>query len=247
MKEMAILSVSRLRQDLRKLADPEKAKVYQSFFKTDPGQYGEGDRFIGVVVPVVRRFVREYRELALKDVKLLLRSPIHEERLLALLILVQQYRRGDEKRRQTIFELYLKSRKWINNWDLIDVTAEHIVGAHLSGGDHSLLIQLVSSERLWDRRIGIIATFHEIRRGRFKTTLLLAKRLLDDKEDLIHKATGWMLREIGKRDLLVLDVFLTKHHRRMPRTMLRYAIERFPEKKRQAYLRPKTKNLAVRR
>jgi 3-methyladenine DNA glycosylase AlkD len=225
------------RARLREQADPEDARNLQRFFKTGPGEYGEGDVFIGVRVPVVRGIAKEFRALPLEDTAELLRSPVHEERLLALLILVGAYAKGDEALRGRIFDFYLANTRLINNWDLVDSSAEHVVGAHLRGGDRFLLDRLARSELLWERRISIIATFYYIRRGEFADTLRVAALLLHDRHDLIHKAVGWMLREVGKRDQAAEEAFLREHCRAMPRTMLRYAIERFPEPLRQAYLR----------
>lgn len=248
-----------LRREIRRLGNPNRAQCSQRFFKTGPGEYGEGDRFIGLTVPQVRALVKQHRELSLRDTRHLLRSPVHEERLLALLLLVQAYRQGDPDRRQQIYDLYLRNTRHINNWDLVDCSAEHIVGAFLfsgcSGGSVSRRLpgrkrpalhrsaatirlgRLARSTSLWERRIAIIATFHFIKRGEFTPTLAIARQLLRDREDLIHKAVGWMLREVGKRDLPAEERFLRQHYRQMPRTMLRYAIERFPEPKRQRYLR----------
>ena len=218
------------------LANPRRAKASQWFFKTGPGQYGEGDRFLGLDVPTLRRLTREYEGLPLRDVRRLLTSRWHEERLLALLILVRRYANADPATREKIYRCYLANRAGINNWDLVDSSAPYIVGAHLQSGDRRLLHQLATSTSLWDRRIAILATFWYIRDGDFDDALAIGKVLLDDREDLIHKAVGWMLREIGKRDRRVLERFLRMHVRRMPRTTLRYAIERFPEPLRKRYL-----------
>lgn len=224
------------RQVLRGHANPRKAIVLQRFFKTGKGEYAEGDRFLGVTVPHVRAVARQFHELPLADVLRLLHSPMHEERLLALVILVRRFQRGDARLRQRIFRVYLQNRRHINNWDLVDTSAEHILGPILLNGQRRVLDQLAASQRLWDRRIAVMSTFHLIRRGRFESTLRLAARLLSDRHELIHKAVGWMLREIGKRDGPTLERFLRGHGRQMPRTMLRYAIEHFPAAKRRAYL-----------
>jgi 3-methyladenine DNA glycosylase AlkD len=216
---------------------PARARISRRFFKTGPGEYGAGDRFIGLTVPQVRSFAKTYRNLPLSETYQLLRSPIHEERLLALIILVEKYQRAEIAGRRRIYELYLRSTRYINNWDLVDCSAEHIVGTYLRERSRSPLLKLARSENLWERRIAIMATFHFIKRGEFAPTLRLARLLLRDREDLIHKAVGWMLREVGKRDLPAEEKFLKQHYRQMPRTMLRYAIERFPESKRQRYLR----------
>ena len=222
---------------LQALGDSERARALQRFFKTGQGQYGEGDVFVGLRVPEIRELAKEYEKLPLSEIIGLLRSPLHEARLLALLILVREYTQGDSSLQERIYNLYLQNTRFINNWDLVDVSAEHIVGSHLRYGDRSPLHALAVSNLLWDRRISIMATFHYIKRGEFAETLHIAERLLRDPEDLIHKAVGWMLREIGKRDHLTEEAFLRAHYKTMPRTMLRYAIEKFPEKLRQRYLR----------
>ncbi|NOY07003.1 MAG: DNA alkylation repair protein, partial [Chlorobi bacterium] len=226
-----------IQQHLRTLADPERAAVHQRFFKTGPGEYGEGDRFLGIRVPVLRKLARAYRDLSLAETKKLLASSIHEERFLALLIMVLKYRAGNEDERTTIYRLYLDSTRYVNNWDLVDTTAEHVVGDYLRDRDRSVLRRLALSRSMWERRIAILATFHYIRRNSFDETLAIAEVLLDDPEDLIHKAVGWMLREVGKRDMKTEERFLRKHYKAMPRTMLRYAIEKFPEPLRQRYLK----------
>lgn len=224
------------RAALAELADAAIAAHSARFFKTGPGQYGEGDRFRGIRVPALRALVLGFRALPLDGSVALLRSPWHEDRLLALLILVDQYRRGGDAERDAIFAAYLDLVGRINNWDLVDASAEHIVGAHLKNRERSLLDRLAASADLWERRIAVMATFHCIKTGEFAPTLALAERLLADREDLIHKATGWMLREIGKRAPAVAEAFLLAHQRRMPRTMLRYAIERLPEARRRQFL-----------
>ena len=222
---------------LRSLANPHHAAVLARFFKTGPGQYGEADVFIGVKVPVLRKLSKEYKTLPLSEVEILLHSKIHEARLVALLILILHAAKSDAKGRKAIYDLYLANTQHINNWDLVDLSAPRIVGAYLEKKNRRPLYRLASSSSLWKRRISIMATFHFIRQEDFGDTLSIAEKLLDDKEDLIHKAVGWMLREVGKRKLSVEEGFLQKHYRVMPRTMLRYAIEKFPEYKRQAYLK----------
>jgi 3-methyladenine DNA glycosylase AlkD len=222
---------------LQTLADEDKASVLQRFFKTGPGEYGEGDVFLGIRVPQLRKLAKTHQALALPEITTLLRSPIHEERLLALLILVRAYSRGDMSRQEEIYRLYLEHTAFINNWDLVDASAEHMVGAHLKDRSKEPLYRLARSPLLWERRIAIMATFHYIKGGDHAETLRLAAMLLRDGEDLIHKAVGWMLREVGKRDVSVEEAFLKEHYRTMPRTMLRYAIERFPEERRQRYLK----------
>mgnify|MGYP002725827153 CR=1 FL=1 len=226
-----------IRNRLREHADEADATALQRFFKTGPGEYGEGDRFIGVRVPAIRRVAREFRDLPVDDTEALLQSEIHEERFLALVILTEKYRRsssaGDRAR---LYGLYLANTQHINSWDLVDTSAEHVVGAYLHGRSRQPLYELACSGSLWERRIAIIATFHFIKKGEFDETLRIAEVLVTDPEDLIHKAVGWMLREVGKRAQSAEERFLNKHYQRMPRTMLRYAIEKFPEGIRQQYL-----------
>lgn len=227
-----------LRSELRSLKDPEKARILSRFFKTGPGQYGEGDRFLGIKVPDIRKVVGKHRQAPEDEVQRLLLSPYHEERLAALLILVHQFRRGSESRRGEIFRFYLDNSAYINNWDLVDLSAPYIAGEYLYKGDRSVLIQLARSESLWERRIAIIATFYFIRQGEDRETYKMARLLLRDTHDLIHKAVGWMLREAGKRCSLERECrFLDRYAAVMPRTMLRYAIERFPEDLRLLYMK----------
>jgi 3-methyladenine DNA glycosylase AlkD len=223
-------------QRLRSFASPQQAAVLARFFKTGPGQYGEGDRFIGVKVPTIRKVAKEFKNLSLAEVGCLLHSDIHEERLLALVILVGQFEKGDDAARKSIYDFYLANTQHINNWDLVDLSAPQIVGGYLEARSRKLLERLAKSVSLWERRISILATHWFIRHGDFNETLKIAKMLLGDNEDLIHKAVGWMLREVGKKDVAVLAEFLVQHCRAMPRTMLRYAIERFPEKERLLYM-----------
>ena len=225
------------RCDLHALADDEIAQHSQRFFKTGPGEYAEGDRFIGVRVPAIRKFARRYHALPHREVIALLRSGIHEERLLSLVILCDQFERGDGGVRRRIYEAYLDHTGFINNWDLVDASAHKIVGGYLDKRRRRPLDRLAKSSSLWERRIAIIATYFFIKQDVFDDTLRIADLLLEDGEDLIHKAVGWMLREVGKRDRRVEEGFLIGRYRRMPRTMLRYAIERFPERRRQAYLK----------
>ena len=225
-----------IEQELGRLTDPQRAAHLQRFFKTGPGEYAEGDRFRGIRVPVLRKLVNRYEHVKLADAAALLESRYHEDRLLALLMFVRMTAAGDRETREDIYRLYLKKTAFINNWDLVDTSAEHIIGAHLDGKSKTPLNRLARSECLWERRMAVMATFYDIKRGRFQQILRLAEMLIDDPHDLIHKVVGWMLREVGKRDLRAAEGFLREHCRRMPRTMLRYAIERFPETKRQAYL-----------
>ena len=229
-------SLETLRQLLRASARQGDAAFLQRFFKTGPGQYGEGDRFLGVRVPATRQVSRQSDGLSLDEVQALLHSPWHEERLLALLILVRRFERGDLARRQKIYRLYLRQTRFINNWDLVDLSAPNIVGAWLLDQPRSALDPLAQSANLWERRISVLATLAFIRQGEFADTLRLCEGLLDEGHDLMHKACGWMLREVGKRDPGALEGFLQRHATRMPRTMLRYAIEKFPEPQRKAWL-----------
>jgi 3-methyladenine DNA glycosylase AlkD len=231
------MKVQEITQRLFALGNKERATVSQRFFKTGPGEYGEGDIFLGIKVPVLRGLAKEYFDLSLKDVNTILESKFHEERLLSLFIMVDQFSNGDRKKKKTIYELYLKNTVFINNWDLVDSSAHHIVGPYLMVKSKAPLYEMARSDLLWERRIDIMATFHYIKNDNFNDTLKIATRLLSDEEDLIHKAVGWMLREIGKRHLPSEETFLKKHYRKMPRTMLRYAIEKFPEPKRQRYLK----------
>jgi 3-methyladenine DNA glycosylase AlkD len=229
--------LAEVRADVRALENPADAVFLQRFFKTGPGEYGEGDRFVGIRVPALRALVRKHPDVSLDDCAELLRSEVHEERMLALLLLVRRYQRGSAAEREAAYRLYLASTRHINNWDLVDASAEHIVGAELVDRDTAPLEALARSELVWERRIAIIATFHFIKRGEFGPTLRIAGMLLGDRHDLIHKAVGWMLREVGNRDQAAEEAFLRGRYRRMPRTMLRYAIERFPEPLRKRYLR----------
>ena len=232
----ARISLPVLRFKLRQLASPKDARNLSWYFKTAPGEYGAGDRFIGVRVPVLRRLAREFRALPPPAAAQLLQSPIHEERLLALLILTDAYDRADESGRAAIYRIYLKNLVRVNNWDLVDGSAPRVVGRHLEKRPRKILFRLARSKILWRRRVAVLATFYFIRQDDFADALRLAEFLLDDEHDLMHKAVGWMLREIGKRDLAGLEKFLRKHAARMPRTMLRYAIEKMPERNRQFYL-----------
>jgi 3-methyladenine DNA glycosylase AlkD len=221
------------------LADVEQAQQSQRFFKADKGGYGEGDQFLGIRVPILRKLVTLHASVALSDILAVLKSEFHEARLLALLLLVHRYQKSDTKQQQRIGKAYLKNVRFVNNWDLVDSSAHLILGPQLWGQDHSLLFKLAKSPSLWKRRIAVMTTFHFIKQGEFATTLALCERLLSDKADLMHKACGWMLREIGNRDRKVEQQFLDLHAANMPRTMLRYAIEKFPESLRQHYLQRK--------
>ena len=229
--------VSYIKNEMRKLANKEIAEHSQRFFKTGKGQYGEGDIFLGIRVPVLRKIAKKFRRISLAEVSKLLESKFHEERLLSILMLVNLFKSGDEDDQELIYELYLDKTRFINNWDIVDISAGNIVGEFLFEKDKAPLYRLVFSENLWERRIAIVSTFYFIRNDEFDDTLKIAEILLTDKEDLIHKAVGWMLREVGKRVIEIEEEFLEEHYLKMPRTMLRYAIERFPETRRKMYLK----------
>jgi len=228
-------TVIEVKKELLKLADKKKAELLQGFFKTGRGEYGEGDIFLGIVVPEQRKVAKKYKDIDLNVIQELLNSKFHEHRLVALLILVEKYQKDDSKKE--IVDFYLKNTANINNWDLVDLTAHKILGEYLQDKDRDLLFKLAKSENLWERRISVISTFAFINKGDYEDSFRIAEMLLNDKHDLIHKAIGWMLREVGKRvSQEEEEKFLKKHYRTMPRTMLRYAIERFDEKKRKYYL-----------
>lgn len=232
-----INQLKNLQKDLRALADSERAKSSKWFFKTGKGQYGEGDLFLGIRVPEQRKIASKYFQISLKDTIKLLHSKYHEERLTALFILVKKFEKGDKREKKAIYELYLKNTKHINNWDLVDSSAHKIIGSYLQDKPRDILYKLAKSKNLWEKRISIISTFAYINNGDSEDAIELAKILLTDKHDLIHKAVGWMLREIGNRcSQKELLNFLDQHHNKMPRTMLRYAIEKLPENLRQKYL-----------
>ena len=234
-----VYSPEQIHMRLQKLGSKERAIGAARYFKTGPGEYGEGDVFLGLSAPELRRLAKEYQSISIGDAIELLRSHLHEVRVLALLILIHIYQKGDAATRKQVYEAYLSNTEFINNWDLVDVSAAHIVGDYLLDKSRRPLYKLAESRSLWERRISIIATARFIKAGDFADTFKLSKRLLADKEDLMHKAVGWMLREVGKRDLASLEAFLKEHYRNMPRTMLRYAIERFAEPRRQMYLKGK--------
>jgi 3-methyladenine DNA glycosylase AlkD len=231
------MKVTGIQKELTALGDPRTAISLQKFFKTGPGEYGDGDLFRGIRVPVIRKLAKEHQSLTLAETEELLCSCYHEDRLFALLILIHGYSKNDEAHRAEVYDLYLRNARFINNWDLVDVSAPHIVGAFLRDKDRSVLYDLAGSSDLWKRRIAIMATFHFIKSGQESDTLKIAQMLLSDGEDLIHKAVGWMLREVGKRNLSAEERFLENHYKKMPRVMLRYAIEKFPESERRRYLR----------
>jgi len=232
-------TLKQLKKEIGKLKNPAKAKLLARFFKTGKGEYGAGDKFLGIVVPEQRKLVKKYwKEIEISEVLKLLPSQFHEERLIALLLLVKKFKTGSESEKEKIFKAYLKNTKYINNWDLVDLSAPRIVGAYLENKERKILYQLARSKSLWEKRISVLATFWFIKDKEAKDALVIAKILLNDKHDLIHKAVGWMLREVGKRcGEVEEEKFLQKYYRVMPRTMLRYAIEKFPEKKKQFYLK----------
>lgn len=233
-----MISLLQLKKELRANGSPQKAKNSAWFFKTGKGQYGEGDVFIGLTVPEQRAIAARYVELSLRDLEQLLHSKEHEFRLTALLILLLRFEKGNTADKKKIHTLYLRNTKWVNNWDLVDSSASTLVGEYLVGADKTLLKKLAVSKSLWERRIAMIATFAYIKKGESKDALTIADMLLGDKEDLMHKAVGWMLREVGKRcGVEVLEKFLKDKYTRMPRTTLRYAIERFPKTVRSLYLK----------
>ena len=233
---MIAMTLEQIRSKIKRLADPQKARFLKRYFKTGPGEYADGDIFLGIAVPQLRKLAREHSALDFHETVRLLRSAIHEERLCALLMLVERYKKSAESDRKRIVEIYLDNTRFINNWDLVDSSAHRILGPYLETRNKKILYALARSENMWERRIAIISTFHFIRSNSFGHTLKIAKILIQDDEDLVRKAVGWMLREVGKRELRVEEDFLKNHYTQMPRTMLRYAIEKFPENKRNFYL-----------
>lgn len=227
-----------LRKDLKSLTDSVRAKTSQSFFKTGKGQYGEGDIFLGITVPKQREVALRYKDLPINEIEKLLKSKIHEERLVSLLILIYKYKKGIEEIKKEIFNFYINNAKFVNNWDLIDCSADKIVGAYLSDKKKDILIKLAKSENLWEKRIAIVSTYYFIKfQKQSEYTFKIAEILINDKHDLIQKAVGWMLREVGKNiSQTEEEKFLKKHYKTMPRTMLRYAIERFEPNLRKFYL-----------
>jgi 3-methyladenine DNA glycosylase AlkD len=228
-------------KELRKIKNPVKAEILSRFFKTGKGEYGYGDVFLGITVPLQREVAKKYKSLSLIEIKNLLQNKIHECRLTALLILIEQYKDAEEKEKEKIAKLYLSQKKQINNWDLVDLSAPSILGEYFFEKKKNILYKMAKSKDLWEKRIAIVSTFYFIRKEKYEDTIRIAEILLKDKEDLIHKAVGWMLREVGKRSIETEEIFLKKYAINMPRTMLRYAIERFPEEKRKEYLKIKPK------
>ena len=226
------------REEIRALANKEIAQHSLRFFKTDKGEYGHGDLFLGVRAPKIRLIAKKHIDISITDMKTLICSKYHEERFLGLIILVNKYAKTkDKKNRNQLYKIYVSSFKYINNWNLVDVTCPHVTGKHLIDKDRTILYKWAKSEDLWTKRIAMISTFYFIRKNDLDDTFKIADMLLQDEHDLIHKAVGWMLREAGKRDIKKEETFLKKHYKTMPRTMLRYSIEKFPETKRQKYLK----------
>ena len=232
--------LDQIKRELSQLGDPDRAKNLSRFFKTGKGQYGEGDVFLGITVPEQRKVAKKHIDLSLNDLQELLNSKIHEHRFTALVILISKYRKAEESKKEEIFEFILKNTENINNWDLVDLSAPRIIGEYLLNKERSILYKLVKSNSLWERRIAILSTFTFIDDNDFEDALNISELLLHDEHDLIHNAVGWALREIGKRDQKAEERFLNKHYLHMPRTMLRYAIEKFSEKKRKKYLSKNT-------
>jgi 3-methyladenine DNA glycosylase AlkD len=238
-ESMKDISVKKLKAELLKVANQEKAKILSKFFKTGKGEYADGDKFLGITVPVQRKIARKYLNLSLSDIKKLLSSEYHEHRFTGMIILCSLYQKSKHDEKKRIYDFYLKNLKHVNNWDLVDISAPAIIGDYLLDKERSILYKLASSESLWVRRIAILSTFAFIKKNQFHDTLHIAGILIKDKNDLIHKAVGWMLREVGKRDKETEEQFLKEHYQKMPRTMLRYAIEKFNENERKEYLNKK--------
>jgi len=228
--------IKQLISEMEKQADSDRAKNLSRFFKTGKGEYGEGDKFLGITVPIQRQNAKKFINLKLKNIQQLLKSKFHEHRLTGLIILTLKYKKAEEDEKKQIFNFYLKNTQYINNWDLVDLTAPNIIGNYLLDKDRSLIFKLSRSKNLWERRIAVLSTFTFIRVNQFTENLKVAEILVNDKHDLIQKAVGWMLRELGKRDLKTEENFLNKYGKQMGRTALRYAIEKFPEDKRKFYL-----------
>jgi len=226
------------REEIRALANKEIAQHSLRFFKTDKGEYGHGDIFLGIRAPKIRLIAKKHIDISITDMKTLIQSKYHEERFLGLIILVNKYAKTkDKKNRNQLYKIYVSSFKYINNWNLVDVTCPHVTGKHLIDKDRTILYKWAKSEDLWTKRIAMVSTFSFIRKNDLEDTFKIAEILLHDEHDLIHKAVGWMLREAGKRDIKKEETFLKKYYKTMPRTMLRYSIEKFPETKRQKYLK----------
>ena len=230
------MTITRLKKKLKSLANSKRAEHSASYLQTKNEGYGEGDRFLGIIVPNLRKVTKQFRTLTLPELEELLQNP-HEYRLTSLFIIIDQFQCGDEKKQKRLIELYKRNLRFVNNWDLVDISAPNLFGIYLQNRSKKILYNYTKSPDLWRRRVGIMSTFGFIRQGEYKDTLAIAKILVNDEHDLIHKAVGWMLREIGKRDKEVLITFLDKHHKKMPRTMLRYSIEKFNKKERTHYMK----------
>jgi 3-methyladenine DNA glycosylase AlkD len=231
------MMIKNIQKELKRLGNKEYATRLQKYFKTGKGEYGEGDRFLGIQVPVLRKIVKKYRNISIDEASELIKSPFHEERLLSIFLMVELFKSASDKEKEKIFTIYLSNTKFINNWDLVDASAGHIVGNYLFTRDKKPIYLLAGSKNVWERRISIMSTSYFIGNNKFVDALKIAEMLLGDEDDLIHKAVGWMLREIGKRDFELEERFLEKYYKIMPRTMLRYAIEKFPEEIRKSYLK----------
>lgn len=228
----------KIKTEMRSFTDQKYSEKCKTFFKTKKGEYGYGDQFLGIKTPPLRILAKKYVELRFSDVQKLIKSKYHEERLLGLLILVYKYQKAKTSDDQEqIFQMYIANLKYINNWDLVDVTCPHIVGKHLMERDRAILYVWARSDDLWTKRIAMITNWWFVRNGDLRDVFKISKILLNDDHDLIHKAVGWMLREAAKKDYLKAEKFLLKHYKEMPRTMLRYAIEKFPEAQRQKFLK----------
>lgn len=230
-----------LSKELDKNSNPEKAKILQGFFKTGKGEYGEGQIFLGIDTPTKRKIAKQYSDLNLIEIKKLLESNIHDKKFIALIILEDRYKKGDEKIKKDVFDFYLKNIEYINNWDLIDISCYKIIGDYIIDKKRDILYDLIKSKNLWKKRIAVISCYAFIKKNDFKDIIKISEKLLEDKHDLIHKAIGWMLREVGNRNKNILIKFLNKNYNKMPRTMLRYSIEKFPEKERKKWLNKKYK------
>lgn len=228
---------SEIKKVMEKTSNHKKARLYQRFFKTGPGEYGEGDVFIGLTMPQQRLIAKRFSDISISQIKEMLDSPVHEHRMTALIILTNKFKRSDDDEKKKIFDFYIANTHRINNWDLVDVTCPHIVGTYLLDKDRAILHRLARSKNIWKRRIAIVSTSVFIKNRQYDDTISIAKTLLKDDHDLIHKAVGWMLREIGKMDTRALENFLDSYHKEMPRTMLRYSLERLPERKREHYMK----------
>ncbi len=228
--------LNNLKSEIQALNNTEKAIIYSKFFKTKKGEYGEGDLFLGLTMPQQRILAKKYHAISLQELQELLQSKFHEHRMTALVILVNKYEKSNLENKEEIFNFYLKNTKNINNWDLVDVTCHKIIGDYLLDKKRSVLYRLAKSNNLWEKRIAVVSTFRFIKENQFEDTLNISELLINNKHDLIHKAVGWMLREVGKKDQKIEENFLKKHYKEMPRTMLRYAIERFDKTKRDYYM-----------